>query len=140
MQRLRPTPFDLVFETTAQTTFPAIRTALDEAGHDARNRDGFLMLREVVSLLRDLRPEDGLGEGIDQLAALVHHGYLFWAGGSLTVKLSSDQLPDFLRSAAPRELVNPMGERSTPSYRSGESGLRSFPEIRTSHWTAGPIL
>ncbi len=109
MQRLRPTPFDLVFETTAQTTFPAIRTALDEAGHDARNRDGFLMLREVVSLLRDLRPEDGLGEGIDQLAALVHHGYLFWAGGSLTVKLSSDQLSDFLRSAAPRAAPQPDG-------------------------------
>ncbi len=102
MQRFRPTPFDLVFETVAQTTFPAIRTALNEAGLDARNRDGFLMLREVVLLLRDLRPEDGLGEGIDQLAALVHHGYLFWAGGGLTVKLSSDQLPDFLGQASSR--------------------------------------
>src|SRR5215207_4067770 len=100
MQRLRPTPFDQVFETVAQTTFPAIRTALDQAGLDARNRDGFLMLREVVSLLRDLRPEEGLGEGIDQLAALVHHGYLFWAGGGLTVKLGSDQLPDFLGRVA----------------------------------------
>src|SRR5215204_6028127 len=96
MQRFRPNPFDLVFETTAQTTFPAIRTALDQAGLDPRNRDGFLMLREVVSLLRDLRPEDGLGKGIDQLAALVHHGYLFWAGGGLTLELSSDQLPEFL--------------------------------------------
>ena len=52
----------------------------------------FLMVREVVTLLRELRPEEGLGEGIDQLAALVHHAYLFWAGGSLTVRLRSDQL------------------------------------------------
>ena len=107
MQRFRPTPFDLVFETVAQTTFPAIRTALDQSGLDPRNRDGFLMLREVVSLLRDLRPEEGLGEGIDQLAALVHHGYLFWAGGGLTVRLSSDQLPDYLGQASSRPVPQP---------------------------------
>jgi hypothetical protein len=107
MQRFRPTPFDLVFETVAQTTFPAIRTALDQTGLDPRNRDGFLMLREVVSLLRDLRPEGGLGEGIDQLAALVHHGYLFWAGGGLTVTLSSDQLPDFLGQASSPPVPQP---------------------------------
>jgi hypothetical protein len=107
MQRFRPTPFDLVFETVAQTTFPAIRTALDQSGLDPRNRDGFLMLREVVSLLRELRPESGLGEGIDQLAALVHHGYLFWAGGGLTVRLSSDELPDFLGQVSSRPAPQP---------------------------------
>ena len=96
MQQLRPTPFDLAFETAAQTTFPAIRTALGKSGRDPRDRDGFLMLREVVSLLRELRPDEGLGEGIDQLAALVHHGYLFWAGGGHTVRLSPDQLVDIL--------------------------------------------
>src|SRR3954466_12596949 len=96
MQQLRPTPFDLVFETAAQTTFPAIRTALGEPGRDPRDPDGFLMLREVVSLLRELRPDEGLGEGIDQLAALVHHGYLFWADGGHCVRLSPDQLLDVL--------------------------------------------
>src|SRR6187200_3047487 len=96
MQQLRPTPFDLVFENAAQTAFPAIRTALAESGRKPRDRDGFLLLREVVSLLRELRPEEGLGEGIEQLAALVHHGYLFWAEGGHTVRLSSDQLPELL--------------------------------------------
>lgn len=96
MQQVRPTPFDLVFETAAQANFPIIQTALGESGRDPRDRDGFLMLREVVSLLRELRPDEGLGEGIDQLAALVHHGYLFWAGGGQTVRLSSDQLLDIL--------------------------------------------
>src|SRR3954471_13544842 len=96
MQQLRPTPFDLVFETAAGTTFPAIRTALGKAGNDPRERDAFLILREVVSLLRELRPDEGLGEGIDQLAALVHHGYLFWDGGGHTVGLTPDQLTDIL--------------------------------------------
>jgi hypothetical protein len=99
MQQVRPTPFDLVFETAAQATFPFIQTALDESGRDPRDRDGFLMLREVVSLLRELRPDEGLGEGIDQLAALVHHGYLFWAGGGPTVRLGSGQLLDILDRA-----------------------------------------
>ena len=99
MQELRATPFDLVFESAIQTTFPAIRTALVESGRGPRDRDGFLMLREVVSLLRELRPDEGLGEGIDQLAALVHHGYLFWAEGGHTVRLSSDQLPGILGHA-----------------------------------------
>jgi len=104
MQQVRPTPFDLVFETAAQSTFPIIQTALDQSGHDPRDRDGFLMLREVVSLLRELRPDEGLGEGIDQLAALVHHGYLFWAGGGHAVRLSSGQLPDIL---GPASLTDP---------------------------------
>src|ERR687890_1700225 len=97
MQQLRPTPFDLVFETAAQTTFPGIRSALQASGQDPRNRDAFLMLRDVVSFLRDLRPDEGLGEGIDQLAALVHHGYLFWDAGSVTLELSPDRLLDVLR-------------------------------------------
>jgi hypothetical protein len=104
MQQVRPTPFDLVFETAAQATFPIIQTALDQSGRDPRDRDGFLMLREVVSLLRELRPDEGLGEGIDQLAALVHHGYLFWASGGHAVGLSSGQLQDIL---GPASLVDP---------------------------------
>ena len=54
MQQVRPTPFDLVFETAAQATFPIIQTALGESGRDPRDRDGFLMLREVIALLREL--------------------------------------------------------------------------------------
>ena len=98
MQHVRATPFDLVFgETATQTTFPRIRGAIAAAGQDPRNRDAFLMLREVVSLLRELRPEEGLGEGIDQLAALVHHSYLFWDAGGLTVQLGEDQLRHLLQ-------------------------------------------
>ena len=60
------------------------------------------MVREVVTLLRELRPEEGLGEGIDQLAALVHHAYLFWDAGEHGP--SSSRLEQLLLSdsAAPR--------------------------------------
>ena len=77
----RPTPFDLVFDPIADDRFPAIRDALAGSGRDPRDRDAFLMEKASVSLVRELRPEDGLGDGMDQLVALVHHAYLFWAGG-----------------------------------------------------------
>jgi hypothetical protein len=96
MSSSRPTPFDLVFQQISQDVFPSIRTALENGGHDHRDRDRFLMVREVVTLLRDLRPEEGLGEAIDQLAALVHHAYLFWEAGEHTVELSQERLAGLL--------------------------------------------
>jgi len=92
----RPTPFDLVFGPAAQEVFPNIRLALDQAGHDPRDRDRFLMLREVVTLVRELRPQEGLGEGIDQLAALVHHAYLYWEADGRVIELTQEQLTALL--------------------------------------------
>lgn len=92
MQHPRPTPFEFALEPAAETAFPAIRSALIKSGQDPRNRDAFLMLGEVVTLVRDLRPEGGLGEGIDQLAALVHHGYLYWSAGRIRAELTPERL------------------------------------------------
>jgi hypothetical protein len=97
----RPTPFDLVFARTAETVFPRIRAALERAGHDAADRDAFLLLPDVVSLLHDLRPEEGLGEGMDQLVALVHHAYLLWDAGVLTLPLPADRLASLLEAPSP---------------------------------------
>ena len=96
MPSARLTPFDLVFTDAAEAVFPAIRHALESTQQDPRDRDAFLMLREVVTLLRDLRPDEGLGEGIDQLAALVHHAYLFWASGRQTIEVPAEQLATLL--------------------------------------------
>ncbi|HET9465065.1 MAG TPA: hypothetical protein VFO71_06030 [Gemmatimonadales bacterium] len=93
---LRPTPYDLVFKQSAPEVFPNIRIALGQAGYDPTDRDSFLMVREVVTLLHDLRPEGGLGEGIDQLAALVHHAYLFWAAGTPAFVVTREQLNGLL--------------------------------------------
>ncbi len=99
----RPTPFDLVFDPIADDRFPAIREALAGSGRDPRDRDAFLMEKASVSLVRELRPEDGIGDGMDQLVALVHHAYLFWAGGQrvrsidragLDLMLATDLPPD----------------------------------------------
>ncbi len=92
----RLTPFDLVFSQTAAEVFHNIRVALEQAGYDATDRDSFLMVREVLTLLRELRPEEGLGEGIGQLAALVHHAYLFWAADAPVIEVTADQLAGLL--------------------------------------------
>ena len=88
----RPTPFDLVFGSLADDRFPAIRDALAGSARDPRDRDAFLMEHASVSLIRDLRPEDGIGDGMDQLVALVHHAYLFWAGERPVVSIDRAQL------------------------------------------------
>lgn len=87
---VRPTPFALVFHTLAGERFPALRDALTRADADPRDRDAFLLAPEVVQLLRDLRPDDGFGEAMDQLVAFVHHAYLWWNGGSLTLLAEGD--------------------------------------------------
>lgn len=100
MQQTRPAPFELVFEPIAQNVFPAIQKAVAASGRDARDRDGFLLLRDVLMLLRDLRPDEGVGEGIDQLAALVHHAFLFWSSGSVTIEVPAELLDRLLDGAA----------------------------------------
>jgi hypothetical protein len=77
----RPTPFDLALAGFAADRFPALGAELEAAGADPIDRDAFLMTPEAVQAVRDLRPDEGLGEGIGELAALVHHAYLFWASG-----------------------------------------------------------
>lgn len=97
----RPTPFDLVFTHPAETVFPTIRAVLERNGHDSADRDAFLIVPEVVSLLHDLRPEEGLGEGMDQLVALVHHAYLLWDAGALTLPIPADRLAAMLDAPPP---------------------------------------
>jgi len=100
---MRPTPFQLVFGTSAQEVFPSIKQALADAGHDPRDRDRFLMLREVVTLVRELRPDEGLGEGIDQLAALVHQAYLHWEAGERVIEVTPEHLAALLQGSREAE-------------------------------------
>jgi len=95
----RATPFDLVFNRAAESTFPRIASSLAAGGHDPADRDAFLMDREVVTLLRDLRPEEGLGEAMDQMVALVHHAYLTWAAGAVTIPVGREAAEELLGHA-----------------------------------------
>jgi hypothetical protein len=107
----RATPFDLVFNRAAESSFPRIAASLAAGGHDPADRDAFLMDREVVTLLRDLRPEEGLGEAMDQMVALVHHAYLAWAAGGVTISVSREAAEELL--AKRREDADP---KDVPAY------------------------
>jgi hypothetical protein len=96
----RPTPFDLVFSQIAERTFPEIRASIERAGYEPTDRDACLMIPEVVTLLRELRPEEGVGEGMDQLVALLHHVYVLWEAGGLTLPVAEDRLGELLGSAS----------------------------------------
>jgi hypothetical protein len=96
----RATPFDLVFNRAAESTFPRVASSLAAGGQDPADRDAFLMDREVVTLLRDLRPEEGLGEAMDQMVALVHHAYLAWAAGGVTIPVGREAAEELLAKAA----------------------------------------
>ena len=81
---------------------------------DPTNRDAFLLVPEVVTLMRDLRPEEGIGEGMDFLVALGHHAYLAWDAGSLTVSLTVAQAEALLGVTSPP--VPPLGEAPKAYY------------------------
>lgn len=108
----RPTPFDLVFHRVAESSFPRIAASLTASGADPADRDAFLMDREVITLLHDLRPEEGLGEAMDQMVALVHHAYLSWAAGAVTISVSRADAEELL-SAGPSGEETP---QEVPSY------------------------
>lgn len=114
----RPTPWDVVFADLAADRFPAIATALEAGGIDPWQRDAFLLARPVVELLRDLRPDTGLGEAIDEFAAFLHHGFLFWQGGRPVVAVGPETLgrlggapPSESRDATPAAYYAQLPER-----------------------------
>ena len=125
----RLTPFDLVFRRPAEKFFPNIRLALEQAGHDPRERDRFLMVKEVVTLLHQLRPDEGLGAGIDQLAALVHHAYLFWEAEEHTIDVTAERLPSLL--AAPDGSENETG--ATAAYYAAMPEYRIWAQVILEH-------
>lgn len=91
-----PSPFAEALQDVPAQRFPAIRDALAESDRDPRDRDAFMVTRPAVELLRELRPEEGLGESIDQLAAFLHHAYLHWADGERVNEIDNRQLTALL--------------------------------------------
>jgi hypothetical protein len=124
----RLTPFDLVFSQSAPEVFPNIRLALEQAGYNPTDRDSFLMVREVVTLLRELRPEEGLGEGIDQLAALIHHAYLFWAAEAPTIEVDPERLRALLGTRA-----GPANAEPPPAYYASMPQQRIWAQVIPEH-------
>ncbi len=108
---MRPTPYALVLESLGPERFPPIQRALVSRQLDARDRDSFLMIPEAVSLVREMRPAGGLGEGMDQLVAFVHHAFLFWNAGEPVLELDRPRL-DALLSDGP----DPSADRAPTAW------------------------
>lgn len=94
----RPTPFDVAFGGIASERFPALAAGLTEAGRDPRDRDAFVLVREVAALLRDLHPEDAPGESVAELVALCQAAFLFWRDGRRVVTIGREALTSLLAS------------------------------------------
>ena len=94
----RINPFDAVFGPMAAARFPVLREGITSAGRDPRDRDSFILVRDVVELLRELRPPEAEGTGVDQLVAFAHAAYLYWAEGLRTVDVGRETLDDVVRN------------------------------------------
>lgn len=106
----RQTPFGLVFAPAITGHFPSVAEGLLRDSADPIDRDAFFMSREAVSLLHELMPDGGMGDGVAHLAALVHHAYLFWREGGWTFTVDRATLDRLIRSPT---------ERSTHGHQPG---------------------
>ena len=107
MNAERLSPFDLVFADLADEQFPPIQEAFDQQDGEVMDRDAFLMNREAVSLVHQLRPDDGLGPGVDQLASLVHLAYLYWRHGRWTFRVGRDAIISLLDRGERESVARP---------------------------------
>jgi hypothetical protein len=76
-------PFDLVFGSIRETSFPAIHAELGD--HDSLEE--FLLCGAAIELMRDLRPDAGLADGVDDFVLFVYSAYRYWRDGEHTVRL-----------------------------------------------------
>ena len=104
----RPHPFAVAFAPFVPDRFAAIRAGLAEAGVEPFDRDAWVLSRPGAEFLRDLRPDGGLGDAVEELLALAHGGYLFWQEGQTTIHLERDELDRLLGT--------------TPAVREGSAG------------------
>jgi hypothetical protein len=80
---VRVHPFEQLFSGFRTEHFPAIRMAIGES----TDVNAFVLAAPALELLRELRPEEGLGDAADDFVALVHAAYLYWRDGEATTSL-----------------------------------------------------
>lgn len=74
-------PFSLVFGNLAETEFPPIRDALGERA----SLEAFMLSGPALELMGRLRPDEGLGDAVDDFVAFVHAAWRFWCDGKQMV-------------------------------------------------------
>lgn len=93
----RPDPFTLAFAPFVPERFEAMRAELVADGVDLFDRDAWVLSRPGVELLHELRPDQPLGEGVDELVALSHAAFLFWQQGERVVTVDRETLDLLVR-------------------------------------------
>lgn len=106
-------PFLVAFGPFLPERFTAMQTDLGLAGVDPFDRDAWTLSRAGSEFLRDLRPDGGLGEAVEELVALAHAGYLFWQEGRVVVPLEREVLDRLVEGA--RVSAPAAGPREEPS-------------------------
>lgn len=92
-------PVEHVFGAIVAERFPAISEAMGEA----TSLERFLLVEPALTLLQELRPEDGLGEAAQEFVAFVHAAWLWWASGGVDRHLDA---------AATAALLEPTPDRA----------------------------
>ncbi|MEO8448252.1 MAG: hypothetical protein ABI647_00590 [Gemmatimonadota bacterium] len=128
----RPTPFDLVFGEAERERLSRLREAIATSDLDPRERDRFVLDRFAVEWLTELRPEEGVGEGVAEFVAFLHAGYLFWADGEAVVEVGREALERLLRDppglTTPASGIRPYYFQIAPQRVWGAAALDSGPE------------
>ena len=96
MTRDRAHPFTLVFGELAPTRLPVIEAEL----RGETSLEAFLFSRAAVELLGELRPDDGIGEAIDDFVVFVHAAFLYWAAGEHTAAFDEAGTRDLCRATS----------------------------------------
>lgn len=105
---MRPTPFDLAFGADAEPRFARIRASLAAGERDPHDEDAFVLDREVTAYLRELVPEEGVGDAVRQHLALLHQCYLYWAEGGWIVRVSEPRTRQLLAAGEPGGTSSPL--------------------------------
>ena len=97
---MRSTPFELVFAELAVERFPQLRASLESSRTDPHDLDAFVLDPAVVSLLRELVPDEA-GAAVSEHLNLLHHAYLYWSEGGWSFELSRSRAEELLDAAPP---------------------------------------
>jgi hypothetical protein len=135
----RAHPFELGIGALAAERFPQVRAELAGGGTNPRDRDAFVLLPAVAELLQELRPEAGVGSGVETLVAFLHVAYLFWEGGAVVRMLSEVQLSGVLSDARTvRPSDRPTSYVQLPALRVWATPIAGQPPEPLDGWFVTP--
>ncbi len=111
----RLTPYELAFGADAERRFAEIRDSFARTGADPHDRDAFVLDRAVTEFLRELVPEEGVGEAVREHLVLLHHAWLYWSAGGWVISLTRDRTRRMLAGPEPGADAEPAPFSPSPS-------------------------